>query len=220
MYYITHTMTFLPYPQIPYKIVHTGDILLLLSLGFIYEFAIRLYQHKNESRTTHERNLKISLATLKYEAAKKRALGPSAFVETAKLERAVLATEKELSKLIDDRTLRKARATKLIKKCNVLSNILIIMVYWGVAMVVIDGSRLDDGNSNGSDEVITDIERATTFWKGFMFPLSYNGMNYKIAQFGIDSEMRPSCIGALAVVWAARVTCGEIIGIALEWVAR
>eukprot|EP00571_Detonula_confervacea_P003747 CAMPEP_0172320044 /NCGR_PEP_ID=MMETSP1058-20130122/39467_1 /TAXON_ID=83371 /ORGANISM="Detonula confervacea, Strain CCMP 353" /LENGTH=212 /DNA_ID=CAMNT_0013035227 /DNA_START=28 /DNA_END=663 /DNA_ORIENTATION=- len=210
-------MTFLPYPEIPYKIVHTGDIFLLLSLGFAYELVMRIYQHRNERRTTHERKINIHLATLRYEAAKKRALGPSAFVETAKLERAVLATEKESAKLVQDRGARKVRGAKLIKKCNLATNVLILLTYWGVAMVAIDGSRLDDHNNESYDDVITDVERASAFWKGFLFPLSYNGMAYKISQFGIESDMRPSCLGALAVVWAARVTCGEVVDCAMQW---
>ena len=92
-------MTFLPFPVVPYKIVHTGDIVLLLTLGFVYELFIRIYQYHAERRSSCERKLIIHVATLKYETAKKRALGPSAFVETSKLERAILTSEKELSKL-------------------------------------------------------------------------------------------------------------------------
>ena len=213
-------MTFIPYPEIPYKIVHTGDIVLLLALGALYELAVRLYKHSQEKRTAHERKLSVHLATLKYEAAKKRALGPSAFVETAKLERAVLATEKEVTKLAEEREARKARVGKLVRKCNIATNALVLLTYWGVAMVVIDGSRIDDGSDAASDEVISDVERASAFWKGFLFPLSYNGLNYKVSQFGIHQEMRPSCIGALAVFWAAKVTCGEVVDIGLQWFAR
>lgn len=169
-------MTFLPYPEIPYKIVHTGDIALLLSLGFLYEIVMRVYRHTNERRTTNERKINIHLTTLRYEAAKKRALGPSAFVETAKLERAVLATEKEFTVAKTARETRKARVAKIIKKCNLATNILILLTYWGVAMVAIDGSRIDDNNNELYDEVMTDVERASAFWKGFLFPLSYNGM--------------------------------------------
>ena len=214
------TMTFLPYPNIPYKIVHTGDIFLLLALGFIYELVMRVYQHSNARRTPQERKLKIHLATLRYEAAKKRALGPSAFVETAKLERAVLATEKELNKLVEEREARTNRVGRLIKKCNLITNVTVILVYWGVAIVAIDGSRLYKSSNDSSDEIITDVERASEFWKGFMFPLPYNGMAYKIGQLGIESAMKPSCLGALIVVWAARVTSGEIFECALQWVAR
>ncbi|KAL7544380.1 hypothetical protein ACHAWF_013866 [Thalassiosira exigua] len=210
-------MTFLPCPKIPYTIVHTSDIILLLSLGFLYELAMRLWQHRNERRTPYELKLNIHLATLRYEAAKKRALGPSAFVETAKLERAVLATQKELAKLVEEREARKARASKLIKKCNLATNTLVLLTYWGVAMVAIDGSRIDDHNDGIADEVVTDVERASAFWKGFLFPLSYNMMSYKITGFGIDKEMRPSCLGALAVVWAARATCGEIADCVMQW---
>jgi len=209
-------MTFLPYPEIPYKIVHTGDIVLLLSFGFLYELCIRIYQHRNKRRTPDEHRLGIHVAALRYEAAKKRALGPSAFVETSKLERAVLSTEKNLAKLMEERESRKAHAAKLIKKCNFVTNCLIMLAYWGVAIVAIDGSRVYKTNDDLSYE-LTDVERASTFWKGFLFPLSYNGFSYKIAQYGIQSNVRPSCLGALTVVWAARATCGEMFSCALEW---
>lgn len=213
-------MSFIPYPDIPYKIVHTGDIVLILTLGFLYELAMRIWQHRNERRTPQESKLKIHLATLRHEASKKRALGPSAFVETSKLERAILAAEKELTKLEEERDARKARVAKSIRKCNLATNAAIIATYWGVAMVVIDGSRLRaEHEPSYDDEVITDAERASAFWKGFLFPLSYNGMAYKIAQIGIDSSLRPSCLGALAVFWAARVTCAEVVECALQWVS-
>ena len=213
-------MTSLPYPEIPYAVVHSNDIALLLLCGFLYELFIRLYQHKNECRTAHERKINIHLATLRYEAAKKRALGPSAFVEASKLERAVLATEKELTKLWEEREVRAARAAKLIKKLNFASNILILMMYWGVPMLAIDGARVNCGSYESYDEELTDLERASAFWTGFLFPLSYHGLGYKVAQFGIDSEMRASSVGALAVVWAARVTCGELVDCALKWWAK
>mmetsp|Transcript_5588 Transcript_5588/g.12174 ORF Transcript_5588/g.12174 Transcript_5588/m.12174 type:complete len:211 (+) Transcript_5588:38-670(+) len=207
-------MTFLPYPEIPYKIVHTGDIILLLTIGFLYELSMRIYQHKNERRTPQERQLGIHLATLRYEAAKKRAMGPSAFVETAKLERAVLATEKKVAKLVEGRGSRKTRVAAQIKKYNLVMNVLILLTYWGVAMVAIDGSRLYESTDGSHDEVVSDVERATSFWKGFLFPTP---MGSKIAQFGIDSDVRSSCMGALTVFWAARVTCGELVDCVFEW---
>lgn len=213
-------MTLFQYPQIPYLIVHSADIVLLLSIGAAYELLIRLYKHKNERRTSHERKINAHLATLKYEAARKRALGPSAFVETAKLERAVLATEKELTKISDERETRTAAAAKRIKTLNLIVNILVMLAYWGVAMVAIDGSKIQD--ASGEDELneMTDDERAAAFWKGFLFPLSYHGLGYKIAQYGIDSEKRASCVGALAVFWSARVTIGEIADCVLLGWAR
>jgi len=212
-------MTFLPHPEIPYKIVHTGDIILLLSFGLLYELCVRVYQHRNERRTPKEHRLAIHLAALRHEAAKKRALGPSAFVETSKLERAVLATEKDFAKMVEEKESRKAHAAKVIKKCNLATNGMILLVYWGVAMVVIDGSRVSTNNDDLSYDDHTDVERASAFWKAFLFPLSYNGLSYKIAQYGIQSNMRPACLGALTVFWAARVTCGEIFSCALDWSA-
>jgi hypothetical protein len=213
-------MTAFQYPQIPYLIVHSTDILLLLTLGSIYELLLRLYKHTTSKRTLHESKIHLHLATLKYEAARKRALGPSAFVETAKLERAVLATEKELGKVVEEREARTARATKRVKSVNLVCNIAVLLTYWGVAMLAIDGSRISD--NSGEDELneMTDDQRAAAFWKGFLFPLSYHGLGYKIAQFGIESEKRASCVGALAVFWAARVTCGEIVDCVLQWWAR
>ncbi|EJK68889.1 hypothetical protein THAOC_09894 [Thalassiosira oceanica] len=178
---------------------------------------ISVYQHKNERRTAHERRVGTQLATLRYEAARKRAIGPSAFVETAKLERAVLATEKESEKLAQSRETRKARAAKLVKRCNQACNLLVMATYWGIAMVAVDGSRLSDASFESFDIVDSYNNRASSLWKGLFFPLSYNGLNYKIAQFGIDGDMRPSCVGALTVVWAARVTTGECVDIALKW---
>ena len=127
----------LPGPHIPYTIVHTGDIVLLLSLGFLYELATRLYRHKNERRSPRERRSNAHLAALRYEAAKKRALGPSAFVETAKLERAALATGKEVAKLVEEREERTARAAKRIKRCHLVTNALVLLTYWGVAVVAV-----------------------------------------------------------------------------------
>ena len=215
---LPNTMTFFQYPQIPFIIVHSADIALLLTLGALYELSVRLYKHSNERRTVHERKINIHLAALKYEAARKRALGPSAFVETAKLERAVLATEKELTKIIDEREARTARTAKRIKTVNLVSNVAVLLTYWGVAMLAIDGSRVHDDELH--DQVTTDEERAAAFWKGFLFPLSYHGLGYKIAQLGIDSDRRASCVGALAVVWAARVTTGEIIDCVIQWWGR
>lgn len=190
-------------------------------MAFLYELYTRIYQYRNERRTPNEHKLGIHLAALRYEAVKKRALGPSAFVETSKLERAVLSTEKNLAKLAEEKESRKTHAAKLIKKCNVATNCLILLAYWGVAIVAIDGSRVCERNDESSyKEELTEVERASVFWKGFLFPLSYNGMAYKIAQYGIHSDMRSSCLGALTVVWAARATCGEIVACALEWVTR
>jgi len=213
-------MTFLPHPSIPYTIVHSTDIALLLAFGFVYEIATGLYRHKNESRTSRERKVNIHLATLRYEAAKKRALGPSAFVETSKLERAVLATEKELVKLKKEREARSARTAKLIKKFNLVTNITVMLMYYGVAMLAIDGSRIIDENIGSNDEIISDVERASSFWKGLFFPLTYHGMGYKISQYGIESGMRASCVGALAVFWAARTTSGELFECSLKWLSR
>lgn len=164
--------------------------------------------------------MNIHLATLRYEAAKKRALGPSAFVETSKLERAALATEKELEKLKSGREERSARTAKLIKKCNLATNAIVMLMYYGVAMLAIDGSRIIDENIASNDEIISDVERASSFWKGLFFPLTYHGMGYKISQYGIESGMRASCVGALAVFWAARTTSGEVFECAINWLSR
>jgi hypothetical protein len=213
---------FLPHPSIiPYTIVRSSDIALLLAFGFVYEIAIRLFRYANERTTSREQKVKIHLATLRYEAAKKRALGPSAFVETSKLERAVLASEKDVAKLKKAREERIARSTKLIKKCNLITNIIVMLMYYGVAMLAIDGSRIPVGANIGStDEIISHVERASSFWKGLFFPLTYHGLGYKISQFGIESGMRASCVGALAVFWAARVTSAEVFECSLKWLSR
>ena len=52
-----------------------------------------------KSKSSTERTLEQQLVQLNFETAQKRRLGPSAFVETSKLERQVLSKEKELAKL-------------------------------------------------------------------------------------------------------------------------
>lgn len=138
------------------------------------------------------------------------------------MERAVLATEKELGRLVEDREARTAKAGKVVKRLNLFSNVVILLVYWGVAMLAVDGSRIGLGNeSNGDDAYLEKgIERANAFWAGLWFPMSYHGLGYKIAQFGIQKDMKQSCVGALAVVWSARVFCGEVVDCALAWWSR
>ncbi|KAL3780841.1 hypothetical protein HJC23_011090 [Cyclotella cryptica] len=133
-------MTFFQYPQIPFIIIHSADITLLLALGALYELSIRLYKHAYQ---------------------RKRALGPSPFVETAKLERAVLPTKQELSKVIDEREVRTSRTARRIKTVNLISNVAVLLMYWGVAMLAIDGSRVNDDELH--DKETTDEEQAAEF---------------------------------------------------------
>jgi len=210
----------LPYPEVPYTIVHTGDLLLLLGFGCAYELFVRLYQRGRGRPTAREVRTTVRLAALHREAARKRALGPSAFVETSKLERLALGVGKEAEALEREREVRTARAAGRVTRWNRACNVLIVGAYWGVAMVAIDGAGLVDAAPSepfDAMDVVAPHDRAAQFWKGLFFPLSYNAFSYKIAQFGIDSDLRPSCLGALAVVWAARVTCGEVVACAFKW---
>lgn len=93
-----------PHPPIVLSNIRVNDIWFLLLVGAVYELACRLYvlflvKMKSDALLKKERYLKR--LTIRTNNARK--LGPSAFVETSKLERQVLALEKELNSIYEHR---------------------------------------------------------------------------------------------------------------------
>ena len=90
----------IPHQAIPLLEIRPFDIWFLLALGAIVEVLSRGLSYMTKSKSSTERTLEQQLVQLNFETAQKRRLGPSAFVETSKLERQVLSKEKELAKLV------------------------------------------------------------------------------------------------------------------------
>eukprot|EP00558_Chaetoceros_sp_UNC1202_P004898 CAMPEP_0197246698 /NCGR_PEP_ID=MMETSP1429-20130617/20856_1 /TAXON_ID=49237 /ORGANISM="Chaetoceros sp., Strain UNC1202" /LENGTH=161 /DNA_ID=CAMNT_0042707425 /DNA_START=173 /DNA_END=658 /DNA_ORIENTATION=+ len=150
---------------------------------------------------------------------KKRKLGPSAFVETAKLERQVLAKEKELAALNEERVLRGKRVEKKMKYVMMVFNLIVFLVYYGIPLLTIDGLRVSLSNPDLVSHVKNtsvgsaggsslDAAHAAVFWKGVLFPISYVGMGMKVSKIGLAEKA--SSIGALVVYWSAQTMVGKV----------
>lgn len=94
----------LPHPQIVLSQIRINDVWLLLFIGSAYELLCRLYilfAIKLKSTSLLEKEYTLQQMTIKTNQLRK--LGPSSFVETSKLERQVLALEKEISIIYEQR---------------------------------------------------------------------------------------------------------------------
>jgi hypothetical protein len=94
----------LPHPQIVLSQIRINDVWLLLFIGALYELLCRLYillAVKLKSTALLQKEYTLQQMTIKTNQLRK--LGPSSFVETSKLERQVLALEKELSVIYEQR---------------------------------------------------------------------------------------------------------------------
>ncbi|GFH52964.1 hypothetical protein CTEN210_09440 [Chaetoceros tenuissimus] len=198
----------IPHAEIPISSIRPSDILLLLALGSVTELIHRLITHKVQSLSSAEKSLREKLRLLRYQTNKKRALGPSAFVETSKLERMVLACEKELSGYEVDRSKKTKEFEKIMKYVMMGLNAIIFIVYYGIPIMEIDGLKASELGLSGSLQSDDHAEHAAAFWKGVMFPLSYVGIGMKIARFGLTNKA--SSVGALSVYWSAQVLIGKV----------
>jgi len=144
-----------------------------------------------------------------------RAKGPSAFVETSKLERKLLQYEKSISDLKDLRSNQRDQYTKSNKKLSRAIYILFFILYYAIPLFQIDGLALPlSSTSTSSSTSSSKLENnASTFLRELLFPLQYSGLSIKLAQlsWGIqDSESQAlkhfSGLGALVIFWAGELT--------------
>ena len=206
----------IPHSNVPIEAIRPNDILLLLFLGFVTEILRRaiLRQVKLPSTQSIERRRKLT--QLRYETNEMKKLGPSAFVETSKLERKVLSLEKSLKDEEEFRKKNVESVEKVLKRISFILNVAIFLAYYGIPLLTIDGFRiplvnpelvkgLNDESGGGMDVV-----HATVFMKGIMFPLSYVGMGMKISKLGLG-EIKHCSTGALVIYWSAQVMAGSLI---------
>jgi hypothetical protein len=84
---------------------------------------------------------------------------------------------------------------------------LIFFLYYGVPIVSMQASPFDFGFATGDTFVDSGM-----FLKRFLFPITYVGMGVKLSRWGMSSPEEAACsIGALAVMWSAQVTMGQIM---------
>ena len=184
--------------QLPLSILRASDLVVLLAIGAIYEFATRFIIHQIRLRSPKEQNMRAELHDLRYETAKKRSLGPSAFVETAKLERQVLAKEKELASMETGRSDKVAKMEAIIKKASTAIQVIIFLVYWGIPILSIDGSRIA---SSVVEDIVSAEDAANACLRGICFPYC---VWLKVAAMGVKEQA--SSVGALVVYWSSQTT--------------
>mmetsp|Transcript_5289 Transcript_5289/g.11507 ORF Transcript_5289/g.11507 Transcript_5289/m.11507 type:complete len:203 (-) Transcript_5289:238-846(-) len=195
---------------LPLSVLRASDIVVLLAVGAAYEAVARAIVHKIRVRSPKELAMRAELHDLRYETAKKRSLGPSAFVETSKLERAVLAKEKTLTAIETDRNVKIASIEDVSKKASKVLQLIVFLVYWGIPVLSIDGSRVEA--TGGDDHIVTAEDAANSCMRGICFPFC---VWLKIAAMGVAEQA--SSIGALVVFWSAQTTvrkfaeCVEIL---------
>ncbi len=203
-----------PHVQIPLHSIRPSDITFLLVVGTITELLQRLILRSTKVRSKSERNLREKLRILRYETNQKRALGPSAFVETAKLERKVLASEKELSTMEEKKKAKVQKMEKALKYVNYALTLVIFAFYYGVAMITVDGLKVSLENPElvkgvvASGDGAEDAAHAAALMKGVLFPISYIGLGMKLSRFGLASKY--GSVGALVVYWSAQVMTGKV----------
>lgn len=209
-------MGFIPHASIPIHSIRPNDIIFLLLIGFLTELTKRLILRSVKLRSSSEKKLSDQLVLLRYETAHKRSLGPSAFVETSKLERRVLTMEKELSDAVASRKLKVTKMEKRLKYAGYAIAFFIFILYYGIAMIVIDGIKVANdhphivsgtGSTTAGDDSV-DMIHAATFLKGMLFPISYIGLPMKISKLGL--EQKASSLGALVVYWSAQEVAAKI----------
>ena len=175
------------------------------------EFLCRITISKVKLPSSAERSLKNRLYKLRIETNLARSKGPSAFVETSKLERKVLALEKELAELSDARKGKETVTQGRIKRVQQVMNLVLFLIYYGIPVMVLDGLALSLNHPNlvpdRGDEDGMESQCASAFYRAILFPISYIGIGMRIAKMGCTAG---GSIGALIVYWSAQVTVGKI----------
>jgi hypothetical protein len=199
-------MGFIPHPTIPLGHVRPTDLWLLLAAGALWELVTRALNISYKRKSASLRRQENTLAQLTFERNQKRKLGAGAFVEISKLERQVLAEEKNLQEIYESRKVSLAKVKKMLRNAGYAMSCIIFVVYYGIAIVEMEGSKVPA-------DFLMDAEAASlagvAWTKAFMFPISYMGMGMKMSRWGL--EQPHSSVGALVVFWSSQVTSGKII---------
>mmetsp|Transcript_11813 Transcript_11813/g.14729 ORF Transcript_11813/g.14729 Transcript_11813/m.14729 type:complete len:210 (+) Transcript_11813:119-748(+) len=198
----------IPHPPIPIATIHPRSILLLLCLGATYEIITRtiLYLTK-QKRSADKKVLTASIRELKYLTYQKRRLGPSAFVETSKLERKTLAKEREMEELDGEVSQALTAAERAVRRASIIFYVGVFALWYGVPLLSIDGTGA--AGSGVAVEIDGVTKSADRFMGGLIFPLSYMGLGMKVARVGLG-DLKQSSLGALVIVWAGQSVVDKV----------
>jgi hypothetical protein len=190
----------LPHPPTPLLFVNVADVSAILVLAAVLTFIKHAVLFFGFNRP-YEKSLRGQMRVLRHlrvETMKLRSKGLAAFVETSKMERKMLAKEKELQELQEAHKKRMELAKKVIKRMHYILYFLVFLAYYKTPVIRVSGNN-PDYETDGGDR---------TFVKGMLFPHSMIGMGNKVANYGMGN----GGIGSLMVYYSAEVTVGRILG--------
>ena len=204
----------IPHPPIFLSDIRLADIYVLLALGFVWELLVRvmlLLQCRRTPKSLLQKQAQLQVLTA--ETNHKRNLGPSAFVETSKLERLLLQHERELAALNQKRLLKTKRLEKLLQRYgNWCLAAVVFVIYYGVPVMTLEGL---DSMLMPDAEVVYSLGQSYVdggvYLKALLFPISYIGMGMKLSKWGMHADLAPASLGALAVVWSSQVLCSQVM---------
>jgi hypothetical protein len=142
---------------------------------------------------------KRQLRYLKLETNKLRAQGQPTFVETSKMERKLLAKEKEVEKIQSNYEVKLARFKRLRKRVTYILYALVLVSYYQSPVLRV-GSSSSLGSEGGH-------EGDHNYLKGMLFPLSAIGIGNKIAHFGCGK----GGLSAMMVFWSGEVITDKVM---------
>ena len=192
-------------PHLPLHLadIRPLDIWLLLGIGLVWEVTCRSILLFLRKKPRYLRQKEEAHRLLLKETNAKRQMGPSAFVETSKLERQVLAQEKELAAVKERRKATYERMERLLlRHGNIALTFVIFIVYYSVPLftfAAMEPPLFDDGSIKAT---------TTTTLSTILFPISYLGLGMRISRFGLADSA--NSVGALAVMWSSQVLCSKL----------
>jgi hypothetical protein len=176
----------IPHPPVVWEQVRAVDVLFLLLFGALSELSLRGVVLSVKRKPASLRRKEDQFFKLEYDTNVLRNKGPTAFVETSKSERQLLALDKELQQLYQNRSEQRAVMEKYcMRYIRTALSVVVFLVYYGVAVVHFSGVEADK-----SIEV------------PMFFPLSVAEVGFRmISKWGLE-EGAASGLGALVVMWA------------------
>jgi hypothetical protein len=199
-------MGYIPHPALPLGEIRPLDLLLLLSVGALWELISRIGVLSFSRKSSSLRRREYAFQQLQHLTRQKQKEGFSAFVETSKLERQVLAEEKAMSQIYQDRKAQLTVIKKLFKNIGLALSFVIFFVYYGIPVVTMDGSLIETNEILSAEGASL---KGAAFTKAFMFPISYVGLGMRLSRWGLENPS--NSIGALLVLWSAQTTVGKIM---------
>eukprot|EP00557_Chaetoceros_sp_GSL56_P013509 CAMPEP_0176482874 /NCGR_PEP_ID=MMETSP0200_2-20121128/3615_1 /TAXON_ID=947934 /ORGANISM="Chaetoceros sp., Strain GSL56" /LENGTH=156 /DNA_ID=CAMNT_0017879233 /DNA_START=61 /DNA_END=528 /DNA_ORIENTATION=+ len=154
----------IPHSEIPILSIRPTDIFMLLVVGSLTEISHRIVVHRTKRQSSAEKAERKALRAARYQTIKKRALGPSAFVETSKLERLVLNKEKELKVFEEKRAQNVKTMEKVMKYTMTFLNLCIFLMYYGIPILEVDGFKASELGLSGNLQSDDHAEHAAAFW--------------------------------------------------------